>query len=73
MIIYPSIDRLLEKIDSKYSLCSVAAKRAHELHNDKNPMLGTYHSPTFVGQALEEIASSDLVIDPDSLRKSSAQ
>lgn len=67
MIIYPSIDRLLEKIDSKYSLCSIAAKRAHELHNNENPMLENYQSPTFVGRALEEIASSDLVIDPDSL------
>lgn len=69
MIIYPSIDRLLEKIDSKYSICSIAAKRAHELHNDKNPQLEEYKSPTTVGRALEEIASSDLVIDPDSLRK----
>ena len=29
MLIYPSIDDLLEKVDSKYSLATLAAKRAH--------------------------------------------
>ncbi|MGY0836587.1 DNA-directed RNA polymerase subunit omega [Aerococcus urinaeequi] len=67
MIIYPSIDKLLDRIDSKYSLVSIAAKRATELQVEKNPMLNEYQSPTYVGQALEEIASNDLVIDPDSL------
>ncbi|OYQ65548.1 MULTISPECIES: DNA-directed RNA polymerase subunit omega [Aerococcus] len=67
MIIYPSIDKLLDRINSKYSLVSIAAKRAVELQTDKNPMLNEYKSPKFVGQALEEIASNDLVIDPDSL------
>ncbi|OFU49950.1 MULTISPECIES: DNA-directed RNA polymerase subunit omega [Aerococcus] len=67
MIIYPSIDKLLDRIDSKYSLVSIAAKRATELQVEKNPMLNEYQSPTYVGQALEEIASNDLVVDPDSL------
>lgn len=68
MIIYPSIDKLLERINSKYSLCSIAAKRATELQNEKNPMLKQYQSPKYVGQALEEIISNDLVVDPESLR-----
>ncbi|KAA9300791.1 MULTISPECIES: DNA-directed RNA polymerase subunit omega [Aerococcus] len=68
MIIYPSIDRLLEKVNSKYSLCSVSAKRAHDLQVNHNPMLNEYRSPKYVGQALEEITSNDLVIDPESLR-----
>lgn len=67
MIIYPSIDKLLDRIDSKYSLVSIAAKRATELQVEKNPMLNEYQSPTYVGQALEEIVSNDLVVDPDSL------
>ena len=70
MIIYPSIDKLLDRIDSKYSLVSIAAKRATELQVEKNPMLNEYQSPKFVGQALEEITSNDLVIDPDSLSQS---
>ena len=70
MIIYPSIDKLLDRIDSKYSLVSIAAKRATELQVEKNPMLTEYQSPKFVGQALEEIAYNDLVIDPDSLTQS---
>ena len=30
-MLYPSIDSLMTKIDSKYSLVSVAAKRARQL------------------------------------------
>ncbi|MCZ0717202.1 DNA-directed RNA polymerase subunit omega [Aerococcus kribbianus] len=67
MIIYPSIDKLLEKVDSKYSLCTISAKRAKEMREEDNYILSDYHSPKEVGKALEEIASSDLVIDPESL------
>ena len=34
-MLYPSIDALLKKIDSKYSLVSVAAKRAREMQLNK--------------------------------------
>ncbi len=34
-MLYPSIDALLQKIDSKYSLVSVAAKRAREMQIEK--------------------------------------
>ncbi|MDK7904653.1 DNA-directed RNA polymerase subunit omega, partial [Staphylococcus epidermidis] len=30
-ITYPSIDKLLSRVDSRYSLSVLAAKRAHEL------------------------------------------
>lgn len=35
-MLYPSIDSLMEKLDSKYTLVTVAAKRARQLqlHND---------------------------------------
>lgn len=74
MLIYPSIDRLLEQIDSKYSLATLAAKRAHdfEVTDDEktNPaLLEDYQSISPVGKALEEIASGDLVIDPESIDK----
>ncbi|MDN6327639.1 MAG: DNA-directed RNA polymerase subunit omega, partial [Alkalibacterium sp.] len=34
MLLYPSQDDLLKKIDSKYSLVILAAKRAKQLHNE---------------------------------------
>lgn len=55
MILYPSIDRLLEKIDSKYTLVSVSAKRARELQNEAALMIDKTHSHNFVGKALEEV------------------
>lgn len=74
MLIYPSIDRLLEQIDSKYSLATLAAKRAHDFENDneKTPnteLIEEYESISNVGKALEEIASGDLVIDPESIHE----
>lgn len=65
MIIYPSIDTLLDNIESKYSLCSVASKRAHELQAEQNPMLKAYESPKYIGQSLEEIAKDKLVVAKD--------
>ena len=31
MILYPSVDDLLERVDSRYSLIMLASKRAHKL------------------------------------------
>ncbi|WP_338216387.1 DNA-directed RNA polymerase subunit omega [Lacticaseibacillus salsurivasis] len=66
MIIYPSIDKLLAKIPSRYSLAVLAAKRAHELESGSIKMLPEYRSLKKVGQALEEVADGDVIIDPDS-------
>jgi DNA-directed RNA polymerase subunit omega len=56
-MLHPSIDSLLEKLDSKYTLVTVSSKRAREIKEDKsrpglvvNPVS---HKP--VGIALEEI------------------
>jgi DNA-directed RNA polymerase subunit omega len=59
-MLYPSIDALLEKIDSKYSLVSVAAKRARMMQQAKDERLPKYVSHKYVGKALEEIYSGDL-------------
>ncbi|WP_203362257.1 DNA-directed RNA polymerase subunit omega [Bacillus sp. REN10] len=60
-MLYPSIDNLLTKIDSKYSLVSVAAKRARSLQdNSSTQMLDSYVSHKFVGRALEEIYADKL-------------
>lgn len=66
MIVYPSIDKLLANVPSRYSLAVLASKRAHELETGSLRMLPEYQSPRTVGQALEEIAAGDVVIDPDS-------
>lgn len=59
-MLYPSIDRLLEKIDSKYSLVSVAAKRARVMSQTNDERLPKYVSHKSVGKALEEIYSGEL-------------
>ena len=59
-MLYPSIDSLLEKIDSKYSLVSVAAKRARAMQQVRDERLPKYVSHKFVGKALEEIHSGEL-------------
>lgn len=73
MLIYPSIDNLLEKIDSKYTLATLSAQRAHQIedknHKEHRKLLDEYKSISYVGKALEEIASGDLVIDPESIDK----
>ncbi|MFD1429930.1 DNA-directed RNA polymerase subunit omega [Lacticaseibacillus mingshuiensis] len=66
MIIYPSIDKLLSKVPSRYSLAVLAAKRAHELESNEVPMLAEYRSLKTVGKALEEVAAGDVIIDPAS-------
>ena len=51
---YPSIDQLLDKIDSKYKLVYAASKVAHILQDEKLTIKDA-KSATPVGQALEEI------------------
>ncbi|MBY0120753.1 DNA-directed RNA polymerase subunit omega [Bacillus sp. S/N-304-OC-R1] len=59
-MLYPSIDSLMTKIDSKYSLVSVAAKRARMLQVNAKPQLDKYVSYKNVGKALEEINADQL-------------
>lgn len=60
MMLYPSIDKLLEQIDSKYSMVILAAKRAHELHNQAEALVEEYKSHKNVGRALEEIVAGEI-------------
>lgn len=57
-MLYPSIDQLKEKIDSKYALVTLAAKRAREMQEEGLFLLEKeqYQAKQHVGQALEEIA-----------------
>ena len=59
-MLYPSVDALKSKIDSKYSLVSLAAKRARQLHEHSEGLLVDYRSRKPVGKALEEVAAGVL-------------
>lgn len=58
----PSLDYLIKKVESKYELVVVAAKRARKLtereHESDEP-----HSPKPVSIALDEIAGGKLMIE----------
>jgi len=57
----PSVDKLLDKIDSKYKIAYIAAKRARQISNDGQSQmdytedLPKAQSVKSVGLALEEI------------------
>ena len=56
-MIFPSIDALLQKIDSKYLLVNVASKRAKEMDETGYFQMteSEYKSTKNIGRALEEI------------------
>lgn len=72
MVIKPEIDLLLEKVDSKYTLCIVAAKRARQIndmiHGVRDQALLTMAAPQIASitstkpltLALDEIAEGDV-------------
>lgn len=59
-MLYPSVDSLKGKIDSKYTLVTLAAMRAREMQETKNLLLQSYTSHKNVGKALEEVAAGAL-------------
>ena len=56
-MIYPSIDKILNTIDSKYSLVHIIAKRAKAMQetNHYQLPLNEYKNKKELGRALEEI------------------
>lgn len=54
-MLYPSIDKLLQKVDSKYSLVIAASKRARMLRDNARTDLKTPKAHKHVGVALEEL------------------
>lgn len=63
MILYPSVDKLLKKDNSRYSLVMLASKRAHELDDGASELLPKYNSVKNVGKALEEIEAGKVILD----------
>lgn len=58
-MIYPSIDKILNQVGSKYLLVNVVAKRVHELEVKPNLQMkeNEYKSKKEIGRALEEISN----------------
>lgn len=71
MMLKPSIDTLLDRVPSKYSLVILAAKRAHELEVGAKPTQ-EFTSVKSTLRALEEIESGNVVIHPDPKAKREA-
>jgi len=61
----PSIDNLQEKIDSKYSLVTISARRARDLQDGASALIEEPKSHTYVGVALEEIYDQKIFIKED--------
>ncbi|MFC2950162.1 DNA-directed RNA polymerase subunit omega [Virgibacillus sediminis] len=60
MMLEPSIDSLQEKINSKYTLVTLSAKRARQISETKKTLVDNPKSHKYVGMALEEILEEKL-------------
>lgn len=61
MLLYPSINTLRDKTDSRYSLVILAAKRARDIIDGK-PALTEEESERPVSQAAKEIAADMITV-----------
>jgi DNA-directed RNA polymerase subunit omega len=62
-MLYPSIDDLVLKVDSKYTLVVAASRRARSLLEGKPSEMMAPKSSKVVGVALEEIYHDYIVIE----------
>jgi DNA-directed RNA polymerase subunit omega len=62
-MLYPSIDEMVKKVDSKYTLVVAASRRARMLRNGDKSELRHPRSHKFVGVALEEIYGDLLQVE----------
>ena len=66
---YPSVDALLEKVDSKYKLSIIAARRAHIIEEEDYTPLEDPICVKPIGVALEEILAGKTSMTFKSLKK----
>lgn len=59
---YPSIDKLLEVVDSKYKLAYIVAKRANEIQGREDEFEG-YKCVSAIGIALEEVLEGKIEVE----------
>lgn len=57
-MIYPSIDKLLTQVGSKYLLVNIVAKRVQEIKQTEHLQMkeNEYRSEKNIGKALEEVS-----------------
>lgn len=63
-MIYPSIDKLLNVVDSKYILVHIAAKRSREIKHTNYLQIknNKYKSAKNIGKALEEVSEELITV-----------
>ena len=55
-MIYPSIDKLLNNVGSKFLLVNIVSMRVREMEETKYYQLNEYKSSKNIGKALEEVS-----------------
>jgi len=68
-MLYPSIDNLVEKVGSKYTLVTIASKRARQMRENNDMQMERPRSKKFVGQSLEELIDDKLYYENLERRK----
>ena len=63
-MIYPSIDKLLNVVESKYELVHIAARRSKEMSSRNHRQLpeDSYKNSKNIGRALEEVTEGLITI-----------
>lgn len=61
MLVNPSIDDLLTKVDNKFELVTLAMKRARQI-NAGDPEMKRYNSAKPISRALQEINDKDVFV-----------
>ncbi len=66
-MIYPSIDKILNVIDSKYELVHIISKRSKQMAATKHYQIPEYKyiSKKNLGRALEEISENLITVKKD--------
>lgn len=64
-MLYPSIDKILNIVDSKYRLVNVVAKRSKQMLETKHYQMAEkdYKSKKTIGRSLEEIEKGLVTIE----------
>ncbi len=64
-MIYPSIDKLLNIVDSKYELVHISARRSKEIAKDGYLQMpdASYKSQKNIGRALEEVSEGLIKVE----------
>lgn len=62
-MIYPSIDKLLNVVGSKFLLVNIVSKRVKEMAEKEYYQLNSYKSSKNIGKALEEVSKGLIHIE----------